>query len=602
MNKKNSTLPSGWQLVTVGEVADLYRGISYKKQQSLNIPQKGYLPILRANNIGKNLNFENLVYVPEFLINRDQMINAGDIIFAMSSGSKHLVGKSAISFIDFHGSFGAFCGLLRPYKKINNQYLALYFQSNTFRKRISEISKGTNINNLKREHITDSLLPFPPENEQHRIVAKIEELFSELDKGVESLTTARKQLALYRQSLLKHAFAGKLTEKWRAEHAGRLETADQLLARIKKEREKCYQQQLADWEKAVETWKANGKEEKKPRKPPTPIILPDVSEAEKGILPVLPPEWQYQRLAEIANIGSGMSVSRNRKLADPVEVPYLRVANVQRGKLVLDEVKTMKIERDKLEDLKLKQYDILFNEGGDRDKLGRGWIWESQVEPCITQNHVFRATTYLGGKFHSMFISHWGNTFGQDYFEKSGKQTTNLASINKTVLSMFPIPMPSLKEQKKIIDEIDRAMSTISYFEKVINNELSNSEALRQSILKKAFSGQLVPQDPNDEPPSELLTHIRKEREKIQQETRKRPRKRRKKKEVKTMANILEIVRAVNDWLSAQDAFRQCGITDGAKTDAIEKIYEELRDNVHNNRIAVERRGDEDWLRAVQRG
>jgi type I restriction enzyme S subunit len=168
----------------------------------------------------------------------------------------------------------------------------------------------------------------------------------------------------------------------------------------------------------------------------------------------------------------------------------------------------MPIEKQALPELALEKWDILFNEGGDRDKLGRGWIWEGQIEPCITQNHVFRSSPYFASEYHSKFISHWGNTFGKNYFEKGGKQTTNLASINKSVLSMFPIPLPSMEEQEVVIKTLDDSMSLIESLESEVESSLAKSETLRQSILKKAFSGELVPQDPNDEPASALLARI----------------------------------------------------------------------------------------------
>ena len=176
----------------------------------------------------------------------------------------------------------------------------------------------------------------------------------------------------------------------------------------------------------------------------------------------------------------------------------------------------MLIEEEKLKDYALEKWDVLFNEGGDRDKLGRGWIWESQVTPCIAQNHVFRATTYLDGEIHSKFVSHWGNTHGQNYFEKGGKQTTNLASINKTVLSMFPIPVPPVEEQERIIEDLEEKISMLDSFESDINKSLQTSETLRQSILKKAFSGQLVSQDPDDEPATLLLDRIAAEKAELE--------------------------------------------------------------------------------------
>ncbi|WP_048690594.1 restriction endonuclease subunit S [Catenovulum maritimum] len=356
--------------------------------------------------------------------------------------------------------------------------------------------------------VAKELIGIPPENEQIRIVEKIEELFSELDKGIECLKTAKAQLAVYRQALLKHAFEGKLTEEWRASNADKLESPEQLLIRIQQERESRYQRQLNDWKQEVEQWEADGKEGKKPTKPSKPKDLPAIEFSELELLPDIPKEWAYERLAHISFVGSGMSVSKSRKLEEPIDVSYLRVANVQRGQLILDEIKEMPVEKSKLKDLRLKKWDVLFNEGGDRDKLGRGWIWEDQVSPCITQNHVFRASTYIPTEYHAKFISHWGNTFGRDYFEKGGKQTTNLASINKTVLSMFPVPVPCFQEQKEIILKLDDCFSFIDKIEAELIESERKSEALRQSILKKAFSGQLVSQDPNDEPAIELLKKI----------------------------------------------------------------------------------------------
>ena len=101
---------------------------------------------------------------------------------------------------------------------------------------------------LPKENLNQLEIVIPPLPEQHRIVAKIEALFSELDKGIESFKTAREQLKIYRQALLKHAFSGKLTEQWRAENQDKLETAEALLQRIQTEREQRYQQQLKDWE------------------------------------------------------------------------------------------------------------------------------------------------------------------------------------------------------------------------------------------------------------------------------------------------------------------------------------------------------------------
>lgn len=210
-NKKQ--LPRGWKWEKVSSVAELFRGINYTKDVASDSPFKDSLPILRGNNINGELNFDDLVYVPKTLIKKEQFVKKDDIIFAMSSGSKHLVGKSAVSKNDFNGSYGAFCALLRVNDDVNKKYISYIFKGNSYRKLISEIAKGTNINNLKREHILDFKLPLPPKPIQHAIVSKIEELFSELDKGIENLRIAQQQLKTFRQSVLKWAFEGRLTNE-----------------------------------------------------------------------------------------------------------------------------------------------------------------------------------------------------------------------------------------------------------------------------------------------------------------------------------------------------------------------------------------------------
>ena len=394
--------------------------------------------------------------------------------------------------------------------KLNIKYVSYYLKNFDF----SKIISGSVQQQITQIGLKNLNLKIAPIREQNRIVEKIETLFSEIDAGVESLSKAKTQLERYRQSLLKHAFEGKLTAQWRAEYESKngkpLPTADELIEQIQTARQAHYDKQIKDWELAVKAWEANGKNGKKPTKP---TKLEKFQNFEKNdLIPDFPETWALIKLSDIAEIGSGISVSQNRKLNNPLTVNYLRVANVQRGYLVLDEIKTMKIEEELLSKYSLKYGDILFNEGGDRDKLGRGWIWQSEIENCITQNHVFRATPHIASIVHSKYISYWGNSFGKNYFEKTGKQTTNLASINKTVLSGFPVTFPSLNEQSIIVDIIESRMSEIDNLMSQLESQLLKANYMKSAILHKAFQGKLVPQDPTDPPASQLLDQIKAER------------------------------------------------------------------------------------------
>lgn len=229
-------------------------------------------------------------------------------------------------------------------------------------------------------------------------------------------------------------------------------------------------------------------------------------EEQKGIA-----AWRELTLADIADVQGGITKDSKKQSLSDEEVPYLRVANVQRGYLDLHEMKTIRVPASRLEDLLLEPGDILFNEGGDIDKLGRGWVWEGQIDRCSFQNHVFRARLFDKAN-EPKYVSWWGNFRGLEYFLRAGKQTTNLASINKTLLSRLPISLPPPEEQAEIVRRIE---SAFAWLDKLAAEHARASALLpkfEQALLAKAFRGELVPQDPNDEPASVLLERIRAER------------------------------------------------------------------------------------------
>jgi type I restriction enzyme S subunit len=168
----------------------------------------------------------------------------------------------------------------------------------------------------------------------------------------------------------------------------------------------------------------------------------------------VPKNWCVRRLSDVAEVGSGIAINRSRTKSNAVELPYLRVANVQDGYLDLSEIKTLEIEASKVDRYLLEPGDVLMTEGGDYDKLGRGTVWEGQVQPCVHQNHIFRVRT-SDDKLRPRFLSViTGSDYGKRYFLRNSKQTTNLATINKSQLRDFPVPLPSPLEQDRIIERI----------------------------------------------------------------------------------------------------------------------------------------------------
>lgn len=380
-------------------------------------------------------------------------------------------------------------------------------RSSQGRLQIESLASGNqeSMRNIGQGRIGQILVPLPPSAEQNRIVEKLDELLSDLDAGVAELRTAKRKLATYRQSLLKAALEGALTTDWRAARAtngDRQEPAAELVQRILAKRRKLWEQkQLA---KFAEQGKAppRGWQDKYPQP-----ISPDLKD-----LPELPNGWEWASLDMLGEIASG--VAKGTKRSSDVatrEVHYLRVANVQRGFLNLAHVKTIEATEKDIAELRLRSGDVLFNEGGDLDKLGRGWVWRGEVVECIHQNHVFRMRPALPAT-PSELISHHGNTFGKQWFKTAGKQTTNLASINLTLLRSFPVPVAPEVEAHEIVSRLEPLLTVADEQERAISRSIAQATAQRKNILKAAFAGQLVPQDPNDEPASKLLERIRAKR------------------------------------------------------------------------------------------
>ncbi len=251
----------------------------------------------------------------------------------------------------------------------------LYF----FRSSADKLAKQATVSTFKAisgKQLRKFLFPLPPLPEQHRIVAKIEQLFSALDKGVAELKAAKRKLELYRQSLLKAAFEGRLTEKWRREHAGELETAEELLARIKAEREKHYQQQLDQWKQAVKEWEAQGKPGKKPRKPRKPKELPPLTEDELVQLPKLPEGWVWQKLGLMT---TGVEYGTSAKSHKTGKIAVLRMGNIQNYKIDWSDL-VYTSDDVEIKKYRLRKGDVLFNRTNSPELVGKTAIFDGEKQ------------------------------------------------------------------------------------------------------------------------------------------------------------------------------------------------------------------------------
>ena len=327
--------------------------------------------------------------------------------------------------------------------------------------------------------------------------SKIEELFSELDRGVESLKTARAKLDVYRQAVLKHAFEGKLTAQWREENKDKLKTPEQLLARIEQERETRYKQQLQQ----LKEWEESDKSGRKPPKPQNPKNPLAISAS-----PVHNPFWTHLFLDDLA-VESVLGKMLDREKNTGAPRPYLGNINLRWGKFDLENLKTMKVEESEIERYRLAERDLVICEGGEP---GRCAVWEGQEPTMLIQKalHRVRFTEGYNPYFAFYFMAH---------AVRSGLLSSNFTGstikhLTGKGLGNILFPLCTLAEQEQIVRRLDSIVTLCDELDCQIEDQLIRGNALRQSILKKAFTGQLVPQDPHDEPASLLLERIKAEK------------------------------------------------------------------------------------------
>ena len=196
-------------------------------------------------------------------------------------------------------------------------------------------------------------------------------------------------------------------------------------------------------------------------------------------------EWNVFPLGTVADIQTGLALGKKSN-NEMVRLPYLRVANVQDGYLDLSEIKEVEIERSLVDRYSLRCGDVLLTEGGDFDKLGRGYIWNNEVPNCLHQNHVFVVRP------HSNLLSYFlfaltSSAYGRRYFQSCSKQSTNLASINSSQLKAFPVPLPIIEEQEALV----RLLSTWDRGIRQLTDLISVKLRFKQGLMQQLLTGKL---------------------------------------------------------------------------------------------------------------
>ena len=349
--------------------------------------------------------------------------------------------------------------------------------------------------------------------EQKAIIYKIEELFSDLDKGIADLNLAKDQLAIFRQAVLKKAFEGELTKVWR-ENQTNLPTAEELLEQIKEERESFYNQQLEDWKKAVKEWEKIGKKGKKPGKPTAMSLDFNLTKSDQE-LKATPSNWSYITL-DFATYKLGDGLHGTPQYDENGEYWFINGNNLDDGKILLkpQTKKVNKVEYDKYKK-ELNNDTILVSINGT---IGNVSFYNDEKVILGKSACYFN----LLSSFDKNYIRWLIDSFGfMQYAERNATGST-IKNVPLSAMRNFVFPLCSIQEQHQIVKEIESRLSVCDKVEQSIADSLEKAKALRQSILKKAFEGKLLSaveierckQEEDYEPASVLLEKIKKEKKK----------------------------------------------------------------------------------------
>lgn len=499
-------LPAGWKKVSLADIAALVRGVSFPKQAKTSTHKKGYLPCLRTTNVQKEVVWSDLWFIPKGYVKRqEQYVKEGDVLIS-TANSLQLVGKVAqAKSVAQEATIGAFISLIRPAAAMHSAFVYYQLTSSDYQEKIrSSASTTTNISNVSTAKLLNLDFVVPPGPEQTRIVDKVDELLTDLDAGVEELRKTQAQLKRYRHAVLKSAVTGKLTKEWRETHKDELEPASELLAHILKERrttweaEKVIRMKHKGKVSENDDWKNSYREPVKP-KAEAPACLPLT--------------WSWVTWDQIGFSQNGRLFPSGRYQLTGVKL--LRPGNLHiSGKVVWTSKNTRYMPSDweqQFSEFLIRGEELIINLTAQslRDEfLGRVCL-TAPSETCLLNQRIARLMPIKVSRKYLFYV------FKSEIFRRF-VNTLNTGSLIQHMftsqLSEFCLPLPSLEEQEQIVAEVERCLSIADAIEQSVDGSLAQADQMRACILKRAFEGSLVPQDPNDEPAELLLERIKVER------------------------------------------------------------------------------------------
>lgn len=426
-----ATLPSDWLATRLDAVADVM--FSNVDKHTIDGEQAvklcNYVDVYNNARITGALDFMEATAEPREIAKFQ--IRLGDVLATKDSEEADDIAISALVAEDLPGVIcGYHLALIRPRAhKVSGPFFAWLHSSKAFLSQYEAKAVGVTRFGLSQYAFRAARVPLPSRPEQQRIVAYLDSSCAAIDATV---AAKRRQVEIL--GALRKATIHRVVTRGLSEHVELRPTGNVWMERV-------------------------------------------------------PKGWNLVCLKRISDLQGGLTLGKDYD-GPLIERPYLRVANVQDGHLDLTDVTMIEVPAAVAARVELRPNDVLMTEGGDLDKLGRGFLWNGEIDGCLHQNHIF-ALRCFRHKLLPKFLTYLtASRYGRDYFEATGKRTTNLASTNSTKVGEFPIPLPSVKEQERLIEYLDARLNELKALQQVIESQVDTLLAYRRSLIHECVTGQ----------------------------------------------------------------------------------------------------------------
>jgi len=424
-------LPSDWKVDRLANLAEILFSNVDKHTFDEEEPVRlcNYVDVYNNAHITTAIDFMEASAVPREI--EKFQLQPGDVLATKDSETPDDIAISSLVVDELPGVLcGYHLALMRPRKhKLYGPYLAWLHTSKAFRAQYEAKAVGVTRWGLAQSTFRETRVPLPPLPEQERIAAYLDTSCVAIDAAVSAKRSQIETLDALRKATIQRVVTRGITEPVELEPTGNV------------------------WMESV------------------------------------PRGWGLVCLKRISDIQGGLTLGKQYE-GPLIERPYLRVANVQDGHLDLLDVSMIEVPAAVAAGVELRPDDVLMTEGGDLDKLGRGYLWNGEIEGCLHQNHIF-AVRCFRHKLLPKFLTYvTAAKYGRDYFEATGKRTTNLASTNSTKVGMFPIPLPIVSEQERLVAFLDTRLDQLRNTQQVLESEIETLLAYRQSLIHECVTGQ----------------------------------------------------------------------------------------------------------------